>query len=466
MSKKLSRRDFLKGAALVAGGSVLAACVVPTSVPQPAAEPAEATAKPAAAPVEIRFAHWLGEQLKAWIPYLQEKTNTTIREEIYDWADFSQKMMTQFAGGTAPDVLMSGDISTMQGLANDLFLPLDDYLDKAGIDMSLWVSDPAYLWGWNGAIRGLSTMTAQPLCAYVNETLVEKAGYPLDKLPYWGRDNYDKWTWTDWVEFLHAVTLKKADGTYEQYGLDRTWAHAQSVYSNSLYSRGGRLYDDELHYAEKECLMDRPENIATAQQLIDLTTKEGVSPSYEAAAGIQGGVFASGMAAARLDFANMDLRDAGYPFKVGMFAWPFVEKRVYPAGNSTPIHANAVTKYPEAAANVCIVQCTDAHIGKIWLDQSGMLLGYNVKALLAQLPAGEQGEVIMNVVGRIKGMSFCDYCSEDVVQWTWRVRTMEEWKAAWRPEVEKVVLGLQTVEEACKNTKAIVDAAIAELPPL
>ena len=119
---KLTRRDFLRGAALVGAGAALAACA-PAATPAPApaaapkAEPTKAAAAPAAptaAPAaaqeaKIRFISNHGE---ADVPLFKKvlenfaAANPNIQVEYLDIAgnEFYNAINTQGAGGQLPDV--------------------------------------------------------------------------------------------------------------------------------------------------------------------------------------------------------------------------------------------------------------------------------------------------------------------------------------------------------------------------
>ena len=73
----------------------------------PAAAPAaeEGGDMMAEEPVEIRLSHWWGEQHSKWLPIVEEKTNVTVTEEIYPWGEYLTKVLTQVAGGVAPDII-------------------------------------------------------------------------------------------------------------------------------------------------------------------------------------------------------------------------------------------------------------------------------------------------------------------------------------------------------------------------
>lgn len=470
MSEKLTRRHFLTTTAMVAGAGVLAACAPtdgakPTDAPSvPTAAESQVTPEPAPeGATEVRWSHWWGDQHKSWIPIIQEKTNTVIKEEIYPFGEYVTKVKTQVAGGVAPDIIQLDAGHNAEFFPQGIFVPLEDALAKAGIDMSKWNVDPAVEVGYKGKILGLSIFTMQAMMVYLNLDLVENAGYPVDELPLYGNDNYDKWVWDDFVEFLKAVTIKKADGTVEQYGYQAALTEPVNfVYQ--LASRGGEILDDVWNYEETECLLTAPEAIAAAHDLADLTTVHGVAPTLEASQGIEGGLFRAGMAVADINWTNQSYLVAELPFKLGFMHLPFVDKRVHGVG-ANHLCVNNKSKVVEAAQDVTIVQTTDYEVGQALVDLAATISAYDPAYYLNSLPEGDLGVITKIMLSRLAGMSDCDYCSADTLMFPrgGYGRAGQLLQDTFRSEMELVMTGSKTVEQALQDAKTEIDAEIKAL---
>lgn len=114
--QKISRREFLRSASMLAALPIIASCA-PIQVPAPsnvadstakesAAEPAAA---PAGEPVNITMWTWYGEQEQEF-PKLTEEfheafPNITAESRIYGSSEYLQVLEAAIAGGTGPDIL-------------------------------------------------------------------------------------------------------------------------------------------------------------------------------------------------------------------------------------------------------------------------------------------------------------------------------------------------------------------------
>ena len=119
---KFDRRQFLKGASLVAGAAVLAACQpAATATPAPTQAIAPATPAPTALPpVELTWVmDCAGEPkdlavVEAALNALPQvkAINVTVKLQFYDWGSYDQKTQLMFAGGTAPDIIFTSSWAT------------------------------------------------------------------------------------------------------------------------------------------------------------------------------------------------------------------------------------------------------------------------------------------------------------------------------------------------------------------
>src|SRR5215831_11160239 len=148
---KHSRASWLT--ALLSVPLVLAACSSPAAAPaptQPAAAPAGGaqgaapTTAPAAASgekVELRFAWWGSQDrhdrtIKVIQLFQQQHPNISITYEFAGFNDYWTKMTTQASGGNLPDLMQQDYAYISQWTANNLIIPLDDYVNSGAINLS------------------------------------------------------------------------------------------------------------------------------------------------------------------------------------------------------------------------------------------------------------------------------------------------------------------------------------------
>lgn len=74
-------------------------------------------------PVEIRLSHWWGEQHNHCLPIFEEKTNVTVVQEIYPRGEYLTKVLTQVAGGVAPDIIQLDQSHNADFFPKNIFVP-------------------------------------------------------------------------------------------------------------------------------------------------------------------------------------------------------------------------------------------------------------------------------------------------------------------------------------------------------
>lgn len=213
----LTRRDFLRGAAFAAAGSLLAACVPAGAPGAPAGEAAGGeAAAPAAAGATIQY--WFGwggtygsqtwdalrgtEELQAILGdnILETKPSTN-----------AEALLTAVAAGTPPDG--ASNTQYLDYMARDVLIPIDDWVANSEI-----VKKEQYLegsWGdgfYQGVMYGVPAN--EGFLRYglnYNAALVEEAGLDPDAPPV---------TWEEAFAWHEALTKFDSAGNLQQIGLD------------------------------------------------------------------------------------------------------------------------------------------------------------------------------------------------------------------------------------------------------
>ena len=253
MSKSISRRNFLKMAAITGTGAALAACGTPattapaaTSAPQivevtkivegtPKTVIITATPEPTKVPVEApKMEGELRVLVGAGAPV--EPTNELMGAAFtakypgmkikweYTQANFEEQVYTSASAGTLADVFLCADLWVVPFAKHDVTLDLKPYAE-ADPDVKLDDIFPSML--------GLSTYDNKVIMfpsgldvvtMYYNKTLLEKAGATVPT---------DTWTWDDLVANSKKVTAleKDAQGNPKYWGFDNaTWNWWATVY--------------------------------------------------------------------------------------------------------------------------------------------------------------------------------------------------------------------------------------------
>jgi multiple sugar transport system substrate-binding protein len=267
MSKKLTRREFLRTTATASAGLALAACggaAAPTAAP-PTSAPAPTSAPPPAASggaVQLRLVVMdYDEKMKPDTQALVDAFNKSqdkiqVKLDVYNWGQGHDMLLTQISGGQPPDLANGNSQWVGEWSGINEVQPLDDLLPK----------------------DFLANFAPSGLKAFTTKSKLMALPYFLDpRAIYYRKDLFDKaglkppTTWDDVIaaaQKLHAppnmfgfgmtFSRKSDDMDYWWYA----WLGANGAGKNlSLWTEDGHSR------------MNSPEAIAATQFLVDLNQK-------------------------------------------------------------------------------------------------------------------------------------------------------------------------------------------------
>ncbi|MCK9524915.1 MAG: sugar ABC transporter substrate-binding protein [Limnochordia bacterium] len=250
------------------------------------------------------------------------------------WGSYFDRIQTQMAGGTAPDVMFLNNIPSYA--ARGALMPLNDLIEKNNFDLSAYYQELLLPFTYQGQLHGLPRDNDTTIL-YYNQDLFDAAGvaYPDDT-----------WTWDDLLEAAKALTVRDERGRVTQYGV----VLESNKYTIFIHQNGGELFDDYMN--PSQYLGDSPETIEAMQFMGDLINKHGVAPSF--AQMLQLGnsteLFASGLVAMAMTNA------ARVPtFQQSDFSWGIAPLPMGPSGTRANTMSGAGyvmssnTKHPEEA---------------------------------------------------------------------------------------------------------------------
>ena len=194
--------------------------------------------------------------------YTAKNPNLTIDFEFADYSGFMDKLTTEIAAGTQPDIAMLIPDSLPKYFAQGLLLDLEDFVKAANVDKTQW-----YAHAWEGLQFGADQHTyAVPLTfdadvLWYNKGLFDKAGA---KLPD------ETWTYDTLVEAAQALTVKEGDNV-TQWGLGIGWEPwYQLMEMFGVYPWDGQNF--------QKSQFDKPEVIDAIQKAADFYVKYGTTP--------------------------------------------------------------------------------------------------------------------------------------------------------------------------------------------
>jgi multiple sugar transport system substrate-binding protein len=203
----------------------------------------------------------------------------------YQIGDYSERMYTQAAAGTLPDVVWTANLFTLGFVSNNVLKDLMPFID---VDTEFDLEDIYPVILSEARIEGDPGLYYLPasldvVAMYYNKTMLEEAGAELPT---------SDWTWDDFIEAGLKVTAEKdADGNPTQWMLDNaTWSWTATVHP-WLVGYGGDVLDAE----GRKSTWSSPESLAGLKAYAELWTEHKIAQPLGADVG--GQAFTLGRAA-------------------------------------------------------------------------------------------------------------------------------------------------------------------------
>jgi multiple sugar transport system substrate-binding protein len=188
---------------------------------------------------------------------------------------YGDKLLAEFASGTAPDVFQVGDGDVPKFAAQGVFEPLDPYIsgEKGNnpLDTSVFVKAVSDIGKVNGKTY-LLTKDFSPLVLYYNKKMFDAAGvaYPTDK-----------WTWDDFSAAAQKLTVKDSSGNITQWGVQLPDGWGDAYWSRGIwpiiYQNGGNVISDDGKTTTGYLNSDA--TVQAVQWYSDLFLKDKVAPT-------------------------------------------------------------------------------------------------------------------------------------------------------------------------------------------
>jgi multiple sugar transport system substrate-binding protein len=314
LSRRLSRRRLLRGAAatsgMLAGAAILAACgspapaakpadsspAKPAEAPKPAeskpaeaakpaeakpaapaAQPAATTAaaapgKPAASDVTLKAMYWSAspEDHQVFLDVFNafEQKNPGIKIDFDDVSstEFAQVLLTRIVGGTPPDVVKLHASFVLNFIQAK---QLNDLTDMMKADKSVFLPTQLDFWADQERNFGVPYYSGSSFIFY-NKTLFQKMGVKSPE----EHEKAGTWTWETLRELAKAVT----GGT----GADKTfgWDAAQNAVNLQFYTCVP-IWSNQAEMVNKEetaWLLDDPKVVEVMQWHADMMLKDKSVP--------------------------------------------------------------------------------------------------------------------------------------------------------------------------------------------
>ena len=279
----------------------------------------------------IRYARWgLPEEMngtkKIIAAFEESHKNIKVTLESSSWDQYWEKIQTEIASNTAPDVmLMDGGWYLTQFAPKGILADIGPLMEKDKISkddyFNVWQT-----FTYNNKIYSMPR-DYNSIVLYYNKSLFKAAG--ITEVPN------GNMTWDQIVKLAQKLTLDKNGknatepgfdpNNIEQYGLYVPYDNVDSTIATLIWQKGGRL----MSVDKNTCQIDSPESKSVLQFLYDLNYKYHVSPTYSAALKYGEEQFPTGKFAMvyQGSWLQSSLADAKFDWDIAVA--PSFDKKVY-----------------------------------------------------------------------------------------------------------------------------------------
>lgn len=233
-------------------------------------------------------------KLREEIKLLFEKENPgiEIRLEHFTWNVYQRQLLTQIAGGNAPDIAVCEASRFPAFYEKGVFLGLNPFIKKdKDFDLRDFFPQLIAHFTIDGELYIVPTAVQARCNIFYNKDLFDKAGLPYPN---------DDWDWHDFLEAAGKLTIRDKEGKIIQYGF-QMWPDDFTAF---VFSNGGKVVDNVRR--PTRCVLNSPQAIEGIQFAADLVNKYKVSlsPTELQNSGMGGEqLFALGKVAMHLDGA-------------------------------------------------------------------------------------------------------------------------------------------------------------------
>ncbi|HPD18945.1 MAG TPA: sugar ABC transporter substrate-binding protein, partial [Candidatus Goldiibacteriota bacterium] len=219
---------------------------------------------------DLRFMYWGDVSeikiIKDMVSKFEKDTGFKVSaERAPSGPPYMEKVLTQFAGGSAPDVLFVEVNNFKEFAQKGVLEDLNPYLTKeTTIKKSQFYKEIIDRFTIDDKLYVLPRDIA-PICVvYYNKKMFDEAGlkYPTDD-----------WNWDDMVRIAKKLVKKDDKGTVTRFGYVDDWP----IWEAFVLSNGGKIVDNVKK--PTRCVLNSKEAIQGVQFRADLVYKYGITPS-------------------------------------------------------------------------------------------------------------------------------------------------------------------------------------------
>jgi multiple sugar transport system substrate-binding protein len=296
MSKKITRRQFMKGIGVasvgVASAQLLIACAAPAPAPSAAPDATGAGSAPASTDVVLRVQ--VPATAESVMPGImaqryQDETGVEVQIEETIYTEIETKTQTGFISNTNPDLLYGHHRWLFITFLRGVYMELDDMFSADPLpdmdDIYPGIMASNSLDGKNFSVPGV-VHPGGNIAVNFNKTILEEKGLPFPQVG---------WTMQDWEDLARAA----ADPDNGIFGLGFDGMNSFHYYSNTSRSFGDPATKESwvLNEEGTEFLYDRPIHGEISNWYVSLLNDKVAPRKADYIENSAGNIFVAGLSA-------------------------------------------------------------------------------------------------------------------------------------------------------------------------
>lgn len=233
--------------------------------------------------IKLRITVWDGDAaLRALRQCVTEfekaHPNIEVQLESIEYNNYFNKILVQYAGNVAPDVVMMAPEFFQKFAKRGTLYPLQPFFGQVpGFDINAYYPEITRAMEWKGDLYVLPRDIAPIGMVYYNKRLFDQAGIPYpDGSWTWDFEERPELREKDFLWVLRNLTKKNAQGKVSQYALSAAWPGA--LLDTFIYSSGGWYAKDDLEAPTKLGYTD-PKTVRAFEFMQDLMLNKRYIPS-------------------------------------------------------------------------------------------------------------------------------------------------------------------------------------------
>ena len=197
-----------------------------------------------------------------------EKKHPGLKVQVVNipYGDYQNKIITEMAGGTAPDIISVEVNNFVEMEMRGVFEDLTPYAQRDGLDLKAYYPGVLKRFNPGGVLYAIPSDTAPSGLMYYNKKIFDEVGLPYPT---------SSWTWPEpFLSICQKLTKRDAAGKIVRWGYADPYG---TGFDGFLLSNGGYYTDSEDH--PTRLALDSPEALEALKFRRDMIHVHHVSPS-------------------------------------------------------------------------------------------------------------------------------------------------------------------------------------------